>query len=543
MDETVTLTITITGEPNIPYPAIPPIDGLVQVGRRVHSEHRYDGGSFTAVTTFEFEFRPTRPGTIAIGPIRIDLASKSFETDPFTLTVSRPAVRPTATPGPLATPSPGLSSIPSDSHFAEAVVDNETPYIGEQVTYAFSFYSRSELTAGTLLAARGLYRAPDFAGFWTPEPPSEEEFPETIKGRGYFVRQIETVLFPVLAGTISIERGRMFIYGLSREGQQSQQIDLAVRPLPPDEPASFTGAVGKFDIAAAVDLDSVTVGEAVRLRVAIRGEGNIERLSAPVWPSLAGWRSFDGDTSHQQQVADGKLVGVKLFDLVLIPDSPGDYELPGVEYSYFDPNLEQYVTISSDPIPISVAQDPSMAPATPMPSTTSPAEETDAIVDIREIKPVPGRVGRPIGTVTSSPIYWAVWGVPIAGLLITAGLGYSRRRRAAMAELRAPIEARQEALAGLSALTSGATAPDAAAAALHAYLGAALGRPTSGMRVEEVVAAVGERGADRRTALRLRDILVRLDEIRFTPAGTMDPAGAPEDVADIVHRLDQELSQ
>ena len=351
LSDVLTLTLRIEGVSNVhPLPQAPVIDGLVLVGNERRSRQSFVQGTLSAQFEFKFRYQPLRTGTIVIDPINVILDNVVHVTTPITVNVTGGNQ---TTQQPAAT-NPQPSNLVGQDFFAEAKVDDETPYIGQQITYSLRFYSANAF-------ARPIYDAPDFAGFWNPGKSSEQEGVADVAGRSYKVTEIDTILFPTLAGDIKIEPTNVSVRGGllgSRVTEfPTRQIDLKVRPLPPNEPDAFTGAVGRYSMDAEIDAYTVDLGEPVTLTLTVSGEGNMESLPAPIWPDIPGWRAFDNDAPYQMSITDGKVQGARKFQRVLIPNASGSHLFPPIEYAYFDPYIEEYVTLTSRSLQVEVLSD------------------------------------------------------------------------------------------------------------------------------------------------------------------------------------------
>ena len=537
MAEDVTLTITVLDRTASP-PTLPYIDGLSLVERSISSSHTFENGQLQGKVQFIFRFAPTRPGTIDIGPVTVIVDDTEHKTDTITLYVKPAPVQPPNL-APLPTVQPTRPS--STSYFSEAEVDNYSPYVGEQIAHTHRVFTPADDIYGTLLAARGLYDPPDFAGFWNPVEPEERAYTTTVNGRRYMVSETETILFSILSGDVTIGRGTMSRFGPTREATQSNQVDLDVRPLPLNEPPAFTGAVGTFTIDSAVNKVTTSVGDPITLRVTIAGEGNIEKLPGPLWPKLTGWRSFDGAGSHRARVVNRRLVGSRSYELLMIPEVPGTFDLPPVEYAYFDPDAEEYVTISTDPISVEVLPDPDAVVVGPSVSDVDAAIVEEAAVDIRDIKTPPARIRARNDSVAASPIFWALWLLPVAGLLAIAGPRVFERIRRDGDDVESGVEARQRALARLVAVAPTTSTPEAAASALHGYLSALLGQSSTRLLAADIVSRVQDLGVSKQTSELLASTLEALDEARFAEHESSDPTGALNNVAEVVLRISREV--
>ncbi len=550
--DTVALTITVTGESNIGPPVLPSLSGLQMVGRRVSSEQTLRNGQLSAKFEFVYILQPRRTGTIEIGPVSVAVGGGVHETSPITLDVTQgvpptPVAIPTpSSPGirsflrPQSPPNQGDPSFQSSTddgvYFIEAEVDKESPYLGEQITYTSRFYSSNPYT-------RPIHSAPDFVGFWNPSRTDRREYRDDISGTEYSVVESSAILFPTLAGNISIEPSSVTIpsgiLSLRIRDYASPPVELQVRPLPMNEPSTFSGAVGKYDIEASVDAAWVELGESLTMTVTISGQGNFDTLPDPIWQDVPGWRAFENDSFHRSFVEDGIINGVKTFQRVLVPDAPGRFDLPPIEYSYFDPDTEQYATAATDAISVRVNQDPSAAA---IPDSSVEDEGAELMPDIRHIKPAPRGIGAPTSAASRiGPIFWALGGLPLAALVALGAWRLAGARREAAFRANAPIRAREVALSRLYDMDSSASGADAASAVLHGYLSVILGRSSSTLLAPELDALLRERGVKPDTLKRLEEILRDLDEARFAPHGLAQAGDKGEAVSEIVRRIEREI--
>ena len=537
MSDVLTLTLRIEGVTNVhPLPQAPVIDGLILVGSERKSYQTFVQGALSAQFEFSFKYQPLRAGSINIDPINVILDNTVHITDSITVNV-------TGAPGagstqlPTGAP-PQPTSLVGQDFFAESEVDDETPYIGQQITHTLRFYSAN-------VFARPIYDAPDFAGFWNPGRSSEEESLADVAGRSYRVTEVNTILFPTLAGALKIEPTNVSVrgglLGSSVTQYPTHQINLNVRPLPPGEPDAFTGAVGRYSISAEVDLDTVDIGGPVTLTLTVSGEGNMESLPAPKWPEVPGWRAFDNDAPYQMSIVDGKVQGSRTFERVYLPSASGSHEFQPVEYAYFDPFNEEYITLTSRPFEIEVLPDPSAPEAEPL-ATSGEVEEPEA-EDIRYIKPVPDSIGRSTNPLTSNSTFWALWLTPLAGIAVLAALLVYRKRPTSLVTAGEPNAAVQSVLARLAAVEPGYSAADAASMALHGYLDVRLKRATSGMSATEITLSLSRLGASASACERLVDLIGKIAEMRFSPHEVEGADSVAQEVQATVRMLDEELSE
>jgi hypothetical protein len=116
----------------------------------------------------------------------------------------------------------------------------------------------------------------------------------------------------------------------------------------------FTGAVGTFALDnVELGTNLVTVGEPVKLRVKVYGDGNLARLVPPPAPRLREWQVFPAknDPVPPQFI---QAQGFATFSYTLVPLSDKVGTTPAIPFSGFDPKLGAYADLTIPAVPISV---------------------------------------------------------------------------------------------------------------------------------------------------------------------------------------------
>ena len=439
----------------------------------------------------------------------------------------------------IAVPAVRAQSPPSEALFIRASVDNDRPYLGQQITYSLRIYQSKD---ANLSSVRVRYNAPGFAGFWNSQQTRQDEYEETIGSSEYRVVDVQTVLFASIVGASSIEPAVLEVStGTSgTPGRlESEAVAVEVRPLPVPEPEGFTGAVGSFEVSASADATESKLNEPVTLTVRISGEGNIEGLPDPDWPEFAGWRVVESPVSIESRVVAGQITGIRTYEIVLIPEKAGVLTIPEIRYPYFDPALERYVELATAPIAVSIG-DAAGAPA--VPSLPAVAEAEQEGPEMRPIKAVSPSLRQRGTELAESTGYWVAWAIP--ALVIAGAVGWRRRvasREAARAEV-LRNSALPDARAALArALSSGGDPRIAASVALLSYLSGRLEMPVSGLTREALFRRLREAGVASDLEQRVAEILTAGESARYTPPATS--SGATGNHADLTLQLLYELEE
>jgi hypothetical protein len=533
-DETLLLTVTINGSAlNTPAPVLPALAGFSLLGSSSSSQISIINGDISSQAIYHYRLQPYDTGDLIIEPIGVTLNGQTFYTAPITVHVTQGTGTPAAGQ-PRPQQSITSSELTGQDFFVEAEIDNPTPYVGQQVVYTFRFYQ------ATNLWEQPEYNAPPFTGFWNEEISEQQEYQAQAAGRIYRVIELHTILFPSLAGPVTIEPAQLTIPGgVFSSGQtlQTKPVSLDVRPLPPGAPAGFDGAVGQFSLEAAVDATQGRVNEPLTWRVTLSGQGNLTAAPDPAWPEMPGWRDFESEATIHTEVRDGQAVGSRVYERLLVPGTAGEFTIPSLEYYYFDPAAKRYEIARSEPVPVVIgpgaAEEPTIT-AKDSQEEDSSQEQAQAMADIHHLKPVPSdlhKTGRPA---TESGLYWATWILPALGAV--GYLAWQRRQRyweknaGLVRSSRARKKARQ-ALARARKREDGAYT--AAGQILTTYLSDKLDRPVAGLTHQALVGLLTGQGLGPDLVERIQVCLASSELGRFAPE-----AGAPGHASSLLKEVE-----
>ena len=271
---------------------------------------------------------------------------------------------------------------------------------------------------------------------------------EHYNGRNYgTVVWSQYVVFPQHSGTITIpeikfeatiiQQNRsmdpfdMFFGGGSMVQEvhraiMAPAVTLTVEPLPEPRPANFSGAVGKFGMESTMMPLQLDANDATTLRIAITGTGNMKLMKSPEveWPK--DFERYDPKQEDRTSIGTRGSSGTMLFDYIAVPRHAGKYEVPAVQFCYFDPEAASYKTLTTDAYTIEVAKGKNSGSST-VGSGLSKEDIEMLNQDIRYIKM--GDVSYQTGehTFFNSLGYWLIY---ILGALAFAGILVACRRQA-----------------------------------------------------------------------------------------------------------------
>src|SRR5438876_896093 len=414
--EMVQLQIKVSGAGDVKPPENISIDGLEIHGTGTSRQFEMRNFTTTSSVTYNYTILPLRAGRFAIPPQTIRVGSQSLRTPELTLNVADSPGRSYASrPGQNAQPNS-----PSKLVFAELIVPKKSAFVGEivpvQIRLGFDPRARPRLIEGPEIGGQG---------FTAQKLQQSGENLETIGGRTYDVVTFKTAIAAARAGEFEIgplkakaqvltprrpssprSRSPFDLFNLDdpfsdpffsdpfgevgerREIEiNSEPVAFDVKPLPQNAPANFSGAIGNFTMTADAKPKSVQVGDPITVTTTISGRGNFDRVNAPGIEDEHGWHKYPPSSKFKQDDEVG-ISGTKTFETVFSPNEKKQ-SVPLMAFSYFDPVKEQYVTLRSEPIAITVqggaAPTQNVAasrPASPTPDTATRPAATAKPADI-----------------------------------------------------------------------------------------------------------------------------------------------------------------
>lgn len=131
---------------------------------------------------------------------------------------------------------------------------------------------------------------------------------------------------------------------------RAEPIEITVLPLPEQgKPGGFAGAVGRFVFSLTATPTTVDAGEPITVRMAITGSGNLDALRAPALELDDRFRTYRAEPVTSEDRADHLV-----FEQVVIPRVVGVHTLPTVRFSFFDPEVHAYQTLTRGPLVLTV---------------------------------------------------------------------------------------------------------------------------------------------------------------------------------------------
>lgn len=132
-------------------------------------------------------------------------------------------------------------------------------------------------------------------------------------------------------------------------------MTIQVDPLP-KRPANFSGGVGKFNISAQISKKEIKANEPVTIRVVVGGIGNLKLIKQPVVNFPKDFDKYDAKITDKTKLTSNGVEGNMIYDFLAVPRNQGKYEIPAVEFTYYDVSTNSYKTIKTQSFKLDVAK-------------------------------------------------------------------------------------------------------------------------------------------------------------------------------------------
>lgn len=403
----------------------------------------------TVSFTYTYVLQANAEGKAGVSAASVKVDGKSYSTDPLSVEVVAGDAMPRKGNADASGGEGRPAKLGADDLMLRVTVNRNNVFKGQPVKVVFKLCARVPLSA--IDGAKW----PPFNGFYAQELDTQgyDWQRETIDGKVYETRVLkEVLLYPQQAGTLYIEQtdltviAQLVVQSSNRSqslfddffggGQSVQEVrksltagpvQVTVRDFPAGAPASFNGAVGKFQLAGSVDKQTVSANASDTYVLKLSGSGNLPLIQAPKIELPSSFEQYNMKMTESLSHNSSGISGYRQFEYPFIPRAEGGYAVEPVEFSYFDPDAARYVTLSTQRFNIEVTPDSTGGAqgATGLVSGINKEELKILDRDIRFIRIGEPNLVRRGSLLFGSPVYFAA----IAVILLLFVLSYLYLRK------------------------------------------------------------------------------------------------------------------
>ena len=430
LDSNAQLIVTVHGTQNAQPPPAPSLEGFDIQYLGPSTQVSVVNGMMSSSVSFIYSLYPQKTGKFRIPSVSININGHEYKTDPVDVEVVDSS-SPVGPQSGASAPTPSLSL--KDKIFLVLKLPKNEVYAGEELPVKVFLFVHD-------LAARDIqYPGLEQLGFTMGKYEQPRQYEQDIGGIRYNVIEFDTVIYPTRTGEIKIGPAKLDCNVLVKEDftrrsgpggfnnffdddffnsffsnsqtkpmtVESTDVALNVLPLPEEgKPEGFSGAVGQFDLDVQLGPNEVKAGDPITLRLKLSGKGNLSAVTLPALTSQEKFKTYDPQIKEENNT--------KILEQVLIPNTEELAEIPAIQFSYFDPNLQKYETITKGPFPVKVTKLPEeekfkvigTEKQEPVAQLGQPPETLGQ--DILFIKEEPGQLRRKGNHLYANPFYYFI---------------------------------------------------------------------------------------------------------------------------------------
>ena len=358
--------------------------------------------SSSSSITYTYIICANKAGTYSIPAAHISVGGKTIASNQLRIKVSGASRQ--GAQGQQGQGEGGLrpagSRISGSDLFIKVSANKRSVHEQEPILLTYKVYTLVDLTS-----LKG--NMPDLKGFHTQEVqlPQQKSYKiETVNGRPYrTVTWSQYVMFPQITGKLEIpsitfdgiviQQNRdvdpfeAFFNGGSGYVEVKKKIKapgltIQVDPLPA-RPAGFSGGVGSFTISAQLNKTDIKANNPVTLRVIVSGRGNLKLIKKPEVKFPKDFDTYDAKVTDKTKLTSNGVEGNMVYDFLAVPRNQGKYEIPPIEFVYYDTEANAYKTVKTQAFTLNVAKGSGSASVS---DYTGDAADDQLNKDIRGIK-------------------------------------------------------------------------------------------------------------------------------------------------------------
>ncbi len=342
------VSVRVSGDTQpLPKSFVEGLDAFELQGSSSGSQTVSINGKVTLTKTENSIVVPRHEGTFTIGPAKIVDKGNTLSSETVLLSVGKK--------------QKSVEGQESEKVLLTMSIDKDSVYQGQAVGFKLRFYySDNDIRLGSI-------NEPNFkTDFFATKLEGPASGIETIEEKQYRYLEWTSTLYPEKSGTLkiaplegvyteSIQSG-MFggmsgFFGMMRDQKSvySNELSFQAKPLPPYEVP--VKAVGNFSRAVLrVATKKAQQQEGVVAFLDLYGTGNMGQISHPPLVLPEGLTMYESSTDITQNGSEHK----KTWEYVIQGQQPGDYTIESQTVVFFDPIHEQYKTLVTSPVNLTI---------------------------------------------------------------------------------------------------------------------------------------------------------------------------------------------
>ncbi len=504
-------------------------------------------GKMTRQTSYTYVYylQAVKEGKFVLAPARFTLKNKTYLSDSMKIEVIAGAPQnqnTVSSAGKNESDGQTVNSGGGDT-FITLGLNRKDVYLGEHIVATVKIFTKVNLSGINEI------KYPSFDKFLKTDlvtPPLTSLQQENVNGTIYGAGVIQQfLLYPQVAGEIVIDPVQITVLIQQKSGQSdpffgdfftsyqnipkavaSQSMKVNVKPLPGMQPADYSGVVGKLEMKAVLNKDTVNVNDAVNFRITVSGTGNLKVAATPQLKLSPDIEVYDPKIADDIKNGTGGTSGQKSFEFLLIPRHYGDFTIPSISYSYFNTAKGRYETLSTGEFHFHARKGTDQNTGITVYGGVSKEDVKYLGKDIRFIKSESRNLSKSTSLIVSKRSFYSLYALALFIFLLVLFIRREQIRRNSDLSL---VRNRKAAKVAVKRLHNASVCLkneqidkfyEEILKAVWGYISDKLSIPVSDLTRNNAVAALAERGIDEERLNSLNEILDTCEYARFAPSAS-----------------------
>src|SRR5674476_192759 len=407
-------------------------------------------GKMSNQTSYSYVYylQAVKEGIFVIAPANFTLKNKTYSSDSLHIEVVGSTSQKQGAPQRNINSENDQEVQPAGKDlFINLSVNRREIFLGEPIVASVKIYSRVNI------AGINEINYPSFNSFLKSDiesPPLTSLRQENVNGTIYGSGVVQQfLLYPQVTGEINIDPVKISVLIQKKTGGQSdpffgdffssyqavpkavasKSVRIKVKPLPGIQPNDFSGVVGKLDLKATLNKESVNVNDAITYKIVISGNGNLKIASPPVLKLSPDVEVYDPKISDDLKNGLKGNTGQKSFEYLLIPRHNGDFAIPPITYSSFNIAAGRYEKLTTEELHFSALKVTGQTTGTTVYGGIAKEDVKYLGKDIRFVKSDPGKLKKSGDILVSKQSFYSAYAFSLLVFLIILFLRREHIRR------------------------------------------------------------------------------------------------------------------
>ncbi len=321
-------------------------------------------GKVSFLQSYTYILQPQKKGELVIGTASIIIGKKIIKSNPIKIIVLKAIKLPKNPNDP--------NYIAQQNVHLVAEISKSNPFVGEGIYVEYKLYVSQNISVHNY----SVTESPQYNSFWNQDINIKGLQVKMGKYNGEKYRYVvlkKALLIPTKSGKLKIEpmkmdiiigvptgRGDFFGNAITKNVQMafaSPTKIIRVKELPlKGKPNNFNGAVGEFLYTVTSNKNILKANESSQIKITIDGKGNLKLFEIPKIETPKELEVYTPEREEKVRTTLNGLRGSVSDTYTVVPQFKGKYKIPGTSFSYFNPKEEQYHTITTEDLFVSVLE-------------------------------------------------------------------------------------------------------------------------------------------------------------------------------------------